>query len=579
MNVRKPVQDVPLAPALFPGTIEYVSDHQLLYCHVHKQPVPYNQLDSHLRREHRLDIRLRRPLVEHCATLDAIANPEDILPRADHSPVLPILPLQPGAYSCNHCRCLTTNRDVINRHLNTAHAIYRSACRMNYQRVTVQSWYPPGTRAKYWIDAEVERSDTTPWLQYTKWPQQFASRPVDIIAATARQPCLYPSEDYVLGFWNSVALTSPVVDEVKIQTILDMLDGMFDRCQQKLDASSYQLRCWVKSFTHDAFYPYPLQRHESKATEKKHIHLWKRFFCYIFRVWAMSEEARSEIYGLVFNAQQQMTISRIWQAVDENTRDYMGSEQGEEGEEETEEQSESETASAQEGSSRPANEVDREASRITEWLFALSCQLVAQISPPGEEASLPLVHFVGVLGIHSYNLVYQTAYALTPRIAGSIWICRLLMLEYALPATRYQDICWPDRESYDDQIARLHYVRRKFLCRGGFHPTAYLIEALAYGRRIARKEGCRTSVSWSSNKDTLILYEQRVTMSAFRQMVRCSVLECQDKVTRAMFHWSPGPTDLAAIADDLTENQPCWSFLKNPRNRLQLSFRHLQWRR
>lgn len=132
------------------------------------------------------------------------------------------------------------------------------------------------------------------------------------------------------------------------------------------------------------------------------------------------------------------------------------------------------------------------------------------------------------------------------------------MLEYALPIARYEDIRWPDRESYDDQIARLHYVRRKFLRRGGFHPTAYLIEALAYGRRIARKEGCRTSVSWSSNKDTLILYEQRVAMSAFRRMVWCLVRECQDMLTRAMFCWSPGPTDLAGITDDLTENQPGW---------------------
>jgi Orsellinic acid/F9775 biosynthesis cluster protein D len=636
MNAGKPVSDMPLTPALFPGTIEHLSDHQLLYCHVHKQAVPYNQLDAHLRREHHLDIRLRRPLMVHCATLDVIANPEDILPCADHSPVLPILPLQPGAYSCNHCRYLTTNRDVINRHLNTVHAIYRSACRTNYQRVTVQSWYPPGTRAKYWIvytsqdeltnprqppqgkkeqekreqekselklfepleqlekeeierlalqdeenalwDAEVEQSDTTPWLQYTKWPQQFANRPIEIIAATAQQPCLYPTEEYVLGFWNGVAIASPMVNEVRIQTILSMLGDMFDRCQQTLDASSYQLRCWVKSFTHSSLYPYPLKRHESKATEQRYINLWKRFFCYIFRVWTMSEEARSEIYGLVFSKQQEMIISRIWQAMDENTTDYMGSEQGEESEEETEGQSESETASIRDDHHKPTSEVDYETSQITEWLFALSCQFVAQISQPSREASLPLVHFVGVLGIHSYNLVYRTAYAFTPTIAGLIWICRLLMLEYALPVAQYQDLCWPDRESYDDQIARMHSVRRKFLCRGGFHPTACLIEALLYGRRIARKEGARTNVSWSSNKDTLILYEQRVTMSAFRQMVWCSVHECQNMLTRAMFHWSPGPTDLAAIADDLTEDRPGWSFLKNPKNGLQLSFRHLHRR-
>ena len=79
-------------------------------------------------------------------------------------------------------------------------------------------------------DAEVEPSNTTPWLQYTKWPRNFASRPIEIIAAIARQPCPYPSKDYALGFWNGIEITSPVADEVKLQTNLNMLDDMFDRC-------------------------------------------------------------------------------------------------------------------------------------------------------------------------------------------------------------------------------------------------------------------------------------------------------------------------------------------------------------
>ena len=93
MNSRKLAQDVPLTPSLYPGTIKHLSEYQLLFCHVHKQPVPYTQLDDHLRREHHLEIYIRRPLVEHCATLDTIASLEDIVPRVDHSPVIPILPL------------------------------------------------------------------------------------------------------------------------------------------------------------------------------------------------------------------------------------------------------------------------------------------------------------------------------------------------------------------------------------------------------------------------------------------------------------------------------------------------------
>ena len=215
---------------------------------------------------------------------------------------------------------------------------------------------------------------------------------------------------------------------------------------------------------------------------------------------------------------------------------------------------------------------------IVEWLFALSCQFVAQVAQPGQEGSLPLVHFVGVLGVHSYSLVYRTAYAFTSTISGLIWICRLLMLEYSLPLREYLDVCWPGRDSYEDQLARLHFVRRKFLCRGGFHPTAYLIEALAYGRRIARKEGCRSNISWSSDKEVLTLYNQRITMSAFRQMIWSSIQDCQGGLTKAMLDWVPATTDLLAIRDNMTENQPGWSFVKDPENHLQHSFRHLQRR-
>ena len=34
-------------------------------------------------------------------------------------------------------------------------------------------------------DAEVEADDTTPWLEATRWPEQFARLPIDIIARSA----------------------------------------------------------------------------------------------------------------------------------------------------------------------------------------------------------------------------------------------------------------------------------------------------------------------------------------------------------------------------------------------------------
>jgi hypothetical protein len=45
---------------------------------------------------------------------------------------------------------------------------------------------------------------------------------------------------------------------------------------------------------------------------------------------------------------------------------------------------------------------------------------------------------------------------------------------------------------------------------------ARIHEMLRYGRAIARKERSRANVSWSPNKEVVQLYDQRLTMTAFR---------------------------------------------------------------
>jgi hypothetical protein len=56
-------------------------------------------------------------------------------------------------------------------------------------------------------DAEVEDDETRPWPQYTKWPEQFASRPLDIISAASRLPEPCPKDaDYSLGYLAGKAI-------------------------------------------------------------------------------------------------------------------------------------------------------------------------------------------------------------------------------------------------------------------------------------------------------------------------------------------------------------------------------------
>jgi hypothetical protein len=184
----------------------------------------------------------------------------------------------------------------------------------------------------------------------------------------------------------------------------------------------------------------------------------------------------------------------------------------------------------------PSGDVQQQ---IFEWLFQLSCLFLTDTSLTGDIASSPLVYFVGVFGIHQHSLMYRTAYIFTPMLAGFIWIGRLLILEYALPGERWEVLKWPAKTSDKDQTQRFRQIRDKYLCRGGFHPMGYLIETLRYGRAIARKEGSRGNVSWSPDKETLQLYNQQLTMTAFREMVWSTVRDCRAQLQELMFGWEP----------------------------------------
>ena len=45
-----------------------------------------------------------------------------------------------------------------------------------------------------------------------------------------------------------------------------------------LDQSSHQVRCWIKSFKADVFYPYPLKPLQCQSSRDGYIGLWMRFF-------------------------------------------------------------------------------------------------------------------------------------------------------------------------------------------------------------------------------------------------------------------------------------------------------------
>ncbi|KAH6984051.1 hypothetical protein EDB80DRAFT_236825, partial [Ilyonectria destructans] len=140
-----------------------------------------------------------------------------------------------------------------------------------------------------------EQSETTPWLQHTRWPELFRNRPLDVIAASAQQPGPVKSEGYLLGHWQGCPLWSSSDTEAQLRIILHGLDLMFDRARVTLDRTPYTSRCWLNTYSKDAFWPYGFRVIPSF---KRYLAIWKRFICFVFRVLQYPTRQRREVFNL-----------------------------------------------------------------------------------------------------------------------------------------------------------------------------------------------------------------------------------------------------------------------------------------
>jgi hypothetical protein len=324
---------------------------------------------------------------------------------------------------------------------------------------------------------------------------------------------------------------------------------VLDRCEETLEQTPQVMRCWLRSWG-SHFYAYPFELPQREATRARYQSFLNRFLCYVFRSWHVCQtldQSLSEVYGLKLSDVQVQTMEFVWLGL--TTR----------------------------GSGDPGSPSSL---RISETVFQLLVMFWTDLSTDGVLESKAIVHFSGVLGIHPYELAYRTAYDYTPYLSSLLWVGRLLILEYALPLRAYTtlDVPWPARAAYADQGKRLcAEIRPTYLQRGSISPMGYLIERLQHSRAIAKREGPRTNISWSLDGQTLDVAGSRISMHEFRHTIHC-LLARLERVTRdLMFDWWPS-VDLGTIKEDLSRHRPGYSFLQEPANQLQSSFKYLSCR-
>ncbi len=645
-------------PTIFPGLIEHFPEYSVLYCHPCHHVYFPTQIQSHLFRTHQVPIQQRRLVSQHCQALAVAQSDATLALRLDLSLPVPFLPTWDG-FACHQCRFYTRNRGVMRGHVNTAHQLRRAACRASYHPVKLQSWRS-GSSAKYWqvldeeeggaagagavavagpptdetaarlieeieeqecsrleqlaqdhlaADAEVEADETTPWLNVTEWPKQFAQRPLDLISRCGLQPAAVAAagEDAFLGSWRGTDLVSSADDEGRLRQVTWIFGLVYERCLATLEATPYNIRCWLKSYNQDEFFPRPFSQVQKPATRQRYQRQWQRFLCFCFRAWRLPVATRLVVFGPALDlAPYEELMGRIWDLLDQADREPPRPDVRSDNTvavvavaAAVEEEEEEEAAEAEEDLNPwhvPSGALRDE---LVERICELSCAFLTTRSREADHCHYhyPLLYFVGVLGIHPYNLAYRTAYQFTPTLAGLVWVGRLLLLEHALPLVPYPTIPWAAGSTRTNPTAYFRKVHARYLCRDSVTAMSHLFRLLAFGRKIVQKEGPRANISWTLDGQALLLFspdgqeqqgqepkwqwrerqwqwQQPIPLAAVREMARSAIRQCHRLTDEMMFGWRP-PVHLHTLVDNLANAHVGYSYLSEPRNGLQHSFKGL----
>jgi hypothetical protein len=154
----------------------------------------------------------------------------------------------------------------------------------------------------------------------TGWHEFFSDRPLDLIVAASVLPSKSPSPPHYSLFLSNGAemqlSTSHI--EARLRQIVDLMDGVVERCNRTLIATPTTIRAWVLSYNSNRLYGKPLKQLQDQESLHRYVGYWKRFLAYVYRVWALrlwasaEQQARAEQeYGLHISAAEHRLLLNV----------------------------------------------------------------------------------------------------------------------------------------------------------------------------------------------------------------------------------------------------------------------------
>lgn len=342
------------------------------------------------------------------------------------------------------------------------------------------------------------------------------------------------------------------ISEVKLRIVSEAMERLVQwtlNTLKRLTRDSSTLLTWLKSCHSDRPDPLPFRLPQEPTTFKRYVNHWKQLIFYILRTFLLDESTRDRIYGIHFTEDQIMILEQLLELLDthiENGGDQCqlkGRDNVDEEDDEKEDDGDGdfhqydpdrddvgdEDIDEFELTDDPIDDVadvDEEYSsfltRMAEKLMQLSIAFITQHFSAGDNLHSPLTHFADIMGISNRTGRFNEAYIYTSYIAGLLWMCRFLIMEYALSSREYTTLNWPSHEAYINKSERLKLKQTHdiYLVQGSFGPMNRLIRVLSYGKETVKAVGWPGVLIWDPDDQGLKIKEIHLRLDAFKQFVR-----------------------------------------------------------
>jgi hypothetical protein len=187
----------------------------------------------------------------------------------------------------------------------------------------------------------------------------------------------------------------------------------------------------------------------------------------------------------------------------------------------------------------------------------------------GEDKNSPLVHFSSVLGITVKTATFRDPYNYTSYVAGLLWVCRIFILERALPSRQYVTLDWSARTEYEDHSWRCEELRRKYLIDGCCSPVNDLLNLLRVGKAMVKAVGRAGQIFWDPDYEGLRIKDIHLRLNDFRKFVGDILDSLVETMEQQLFFGMTRPgIDFDNIKDVMMTDTPRFSFVTEPDNKL-----------